>query len=112
MGDEYLVEPEDEVAPSMWPENIGDKHQKQFKMENLGKGQDALKDVRFQGKLSFVDFQRPMELATSEKGQYCSTPKGINWVARVGGASGLHSGGGSRGFCSWIWRSSLWIQLI
>ncbi|KAL5199244.1 hypothetical protein ABZP36_020447 [Zizania latifolia] len=68
MGDEYLAEPEDEVAPSMWPENIGDKHQKQFKMENLGKGQDALKDVRFQEKPSSVDFQRLMEMANSEKG--------------------------------------------
>ncbi|KAF0902782.1 hypothetical protein E2562_019111 [Oryza meyeriana var. granulata] len=68
MGDEYLAEPEDEVAPSMWPENIGDKHQKQFKMENLGKDQDALKDVKFQEKPSSVDFHRLMELANSEKG--------------------------------------------
>uniref|UniRef100_J3MGF2 Probable histidine kinase 1 n=1 Tax=Oryza brachyantha TaxID=4533 RepID=J3MGF2_ORYBR len=69
MGDEYLAEPEDEeVVTSMWPENIGDKHQKQFKMENLGKGQDALKDVKFQEKPSSVDFHRLLELANSEKG--------------------------------------------
>jgi hypothetical protein len=68
MGDEYLVEPEDEVAPSMWPENIGDKHQKQFKMENFKKDQDAFKDVKFDEKPVHVDFQRLMEMADSEKG--------------------------------------------
>uniref|UniRef100_A0A0E0HUE6 Probable histidine kinase 1 n=1 Tax=Oryza nivara TaxID=4536 RepID=A0A0E0HUE6_ORYNI len=68
MGDEYLAEPEDEVAISMWPENIGDKHQKQFKMEKLGKDQDALEDANFQQKPSSVDLNRLMELANSEKG--------------------------------------------
>uniref|UniRef100_A0A0D9WSS0 histidine kinase n=1 Tax=Leersia perrieri TaxID=77586 RepID=A0A0D9WSS0_9ORYZ len=68
MGGEYLAEPEDEVASSMWPENIGDKHQKQFKMENLGKGQDAFKDVKFQAKPSTADVNHLMELTNSEKG--------------------------------------------
>ncbi|KAK3130971.1 hypothetical protein QOZ80_6BG0500390 [Eleusine coracana subsp. coracana] len=68
MGDEYLAEPEDEVAPSMWPENIGDKHQSQFRMEKFRKDQDAFKDVRFDEKPARVDFQRLMEMANSEKG--------------------------------------------
>ncbi|KAL6874129.1 hypothetical protein ACP4OV_014211 [Aristida adscensionis] len=68
MGDEYLADPEDEVAPSMWPENIGDKHQKQFQMVNCGKDLDALKDVEFDEKPVHVDFQRLMEMANSEKG--------------------------------------------
>ncbi|XP_062229440.1 probable histidine kinase 1 [Phragmites australis] len=68
MGDVYLAEPEDEVAPSMWPENIGDKHQKQFKMENFGKDLDAFKDVKFDEKPVAVDFQQLMEMAGSEKG--------------------------------------------
>uniref|UniRef100_A0ACD5ZGQ7 Uncharacterized protein n=1 Tax=Avena sativa TaxID=4498 RepID=A0ACD5ZGQ7_AVESA len=67
MGDEYLSEPEDEVAPSMWPENIGGKHQKQF-MENLGKDHDALKDVNLIQQPARVDFHRLMEMANSEKG--------------------------------------------
>ncbi|XP_062178951.1 probable histidine kinase 1 [Phragmites australis] len=67
MGDEYLAEPEDEVAPSMWPENIGDKHQKQFRMETFRKDLDALKDVKFDEKPVHVDFQRLMEMADSGK---------------------------------------------
>lgn len=68
MGDEYLSEPEDEVAPSMWPENIGDKHQKQFRMENLGKDHDALKDVKFSQRPVRGDVHRLTEMANSEKG--------------------------------------------
>ncbi|AQL05194.1 histidine kinase5 [Zea mays] len=68
MGDDYLAEPEDEVAQSMWPENIGDKHQRQFRMEKFRKDQDAFKDVKFDEKPVHVDFQRLMEMANSEKG--------------------------------------------
>jgi hypothetical protein len=68
MGDEYLSEPEDEVAPSMWPENIGDKDQKQFKMEILGNDHDALKDVNFDQQPVRVDLDRLKEMANSEKG--------------------------------------------
>lgn len=68
MGDDYLVEPENEVAQSMWPENIGDKHQRQFRMENFRKDQDAFKDVKFDEKPAHVDYQRLMEMANSEKG--------------------------------------------
>jgi hypothetical protein len=70
MGDDYLAEtePEDEVAQSMWPENIVDKHQRQFRMEKFRKDQDAFKDVKFDEKPVHVDFQRLMEMANSEKG--------------------------------------------
>ena len=68
MGDDYLAELEDEVTQSMWPENIGDKHQRQFRMENFRKDQDAFKDVKFDEKPVHVDFQRLMEMANSEKG--------------------------------------------
>ena len=68
MGDEYLAEPENEVAQSMWPENIGEKHQRQFKMEKFRKDQDAFKDVKFDQKPVHVDFQRLIEMANSEKG--------------------------------------------
>ncbi|KAG2613401.1 probable histidine kinase 1 [Panicum virgatum] len=68
MGDEYLAEPENEVAQSMWPENIGDKHQRQFRMENFRKDQDAFKDFKFDQKPVHVDFQRLMEMANSDKG--------------------------------------------
>ncbi|XP_051197842.1 probable histidine kinase 1 [Lolium perenne] len=68
MGDEYLSDPEDEVAPSMWPENIGDKHKKQFKMEKLGNDHDALKDVKFDQQPVRMDIHRLIEMANSEKG--------------------------------------------
>jgi hypothetical protein len=68
MGDEYLSEPEDEVATSMWPENIGNKHPQQFRMENLGNDDDALKDVKFDQQPLRVDLDRLKEMANSEKG--------------------------------------------
>ncbi|KAK8455669.1 hypothetical protein SEVIR_4G202400v4 [Setaria viridis] len=68
MGDDYLAEPENEVAQSMWPENIGDKHQRQFRMEKFRNDQDAFKDVKFDEKPVHVDYQRLMEMANSEKG--------------------------------------------
>jgi hypothetical protein len=68
MGDKYLSDPEDEVAPLVWPENIGDKHNKQFKMENLENDHDALKDVNFDQTPVHADIHRLMEMANSEKG--------------------------------------------
>ncbi|KAK8455671.1 hypothetical protein SEVIR_4G202500v4 [Setaria viridis] len=54
----------------MWPENIGNKHRKQVKMENFGEDRDPLnKDVKFDEKPVSVDFQRLIELTDSEKGQ-------------------------------------------
>uniref|UniRef100_K3Y2Y5 Uncharacterized protein n=1 Tax=Setaria italica TaxID=4555 RepID=K3Y2Y5_SETIT len=54
----------------MWPENIGNKHRKQVKMENFGEDRDPLnKDVKFDDKPVSVDFQRLIELTDSEKGQ-------------------------------------------
>ncbi|KAK1612829.1 hypothetical protein QYE76_036502 [Lolium multiflorum] len=66
-GDKYLSDPEDEVAPSMWPENIGDNHQIQFRMENLENDHDALKDVKFDHQPVPVDFHQLKEIANSEK---------------------------------------------
>nr|CAB3471043.1 unnamed protein product [Digitaria exilis] len=68
MGDEYLDDPENEVAQSMWPENIGDKDHRQFRMEKFRKDQDAFKDVKFDERPVHVDFQRLLEMANSEKG--------------------------------------------
>ncbi|KAE8786856.1 Sensor protein rcsC [Hordeum vulgare] len=67
MGDEYRCDSDDEVAPPMWP-NVGDAHQKQFKMEELGKDHDALNDVEVREQPARVDHHRLMEIASSEKG--------------------------------------------
>ncbi|KAM3297593.1 hypothetical protein ACQJBY_039486 [Aegilops geniculata] len=67
MGDEYQCESDDEVAPPMWP-NVGDAHQKQFKMEKLGKDDDALNDVEFREQPARADLHRLKEIASSEKG--------------------------------------------
>lgn len=67
MGDEYQCESDDEVAPPMWP-NVGDAHQKQFRMEEIGKDHDALNDVEVREQPARVDVHRLMEIASSEKG--------------------------------------------